>query len=126
MNYLDIVITIALIYGLIKGFANGFIKEITGLLGLIIGAYVAINFSSYLHPKFEEFSTHDAFKDIKFCKITMDELENDNDESEIKSILNLEGKKYPQIVFLQQSQVLYQLEYLNFEKEFQNIMLLFI
>jgi membrane protein required for colicin V production len=54
MNYLDIVIAIPLLYGLIKGFTNGLIKEITGLLGLIIGVYVAINFSSYLHPKFEE------------------------------------------------------------------------
>ena len=53
MNYLDIVIAIALLYGLVKGFTNGLIKEITGLLGLIIGVYVAINFSSYLHPKFE-------------------------------------------------------------------------
>ena len=48
MNYLDIVIAIALLYGLVKGFTNGLIKEITGLLGLIIGVYVAINFSSYL------------------------------------------------------------------------------
>ncbi|MDB0027255.1 CvpA family protein [Flavobacteriales bacterium] len=54
MNYLDIVIVTPLLYGLIKGFTNGLIKEITGLLGLIIGVYVAINFSFYLHPKFEE------------------------------------------------------------------------
>jgi len=54
MNYLDIVIAIPLLYGLIKGFTNGLIKELTGLLGLIIGVYVAINFSSYLYPKFEE------------------------------------------------------------------------
>ncbi|MBT5274091.1 MAG: CvpA family protein [Flavobacteriales bacterium] len=54
MNYLDIVIAIPLLYGLIKGFTNGLIKEITGLLGLIIGVYVALNLSSYLHPKFEE------------------------------------------------------------------------
>ena len=79
-----------------------------------------------IYPKFEEFSKYGAFKDVNFCKITMDELEDDNDESEIKSILNLEGKKYPQIVFLQNSQVLYQLESSNFEQEFQNIMLLFI
>ena len=51
MNYLDIVIAILLLYGLIKGFTNGLIKEITGLLGLIVGVYVAINFSSYLNPK---------------------------------------------------------------------------
>jgi membrane protein required for colicin V production len=55
MNYLDIVIAIPLVYGLVKGFTNGLIKEITGLLGLLIGVYVAINFSSYLHPKFAQF-----------------------------------------------------------------------
>ena len=55
MNYLDIIIVIPLLYGLIKGFSNGLVKEITGLLGLIIGVYVAVNFSSYLHPKFTEF-----------------------------------------------------------------------
>ena len=55
MNYLDIVIAIPLLYGLLKGFTNGLIKEITGLLGLIIGVYAAINFSAYLHPTIEEF-----------------------------------------------------------------------
>ena len=55
MNYLDIVIVIPLLYGMIKGFSNGLIKEITGLLGLFIGVYIAINFSSYLNPKVTEF-----------------------------------------------------------------------
>lgn len=62
MNYLDIVIVIPLLYGTAKGFSNGVIKEISGLLGLLIGAYVAINFSSYLHPKFTEvFGGHEKF-----------------------------------------------------------------
>ena len=56
----------------------------------------------------------------------MDELDDDDEENEIKSLLNLEGKKYPQIVFLQNSQVLYQLEYSNFESDFENIISLFI
>ena len=55
MNYLDIIIAIPLIYGMIKGFSNGLIKEIASLLGLLIGVYVAINFSSYLTPKFTQF-----------------------------------------------------------------------
>ena len=54
MNYIDIIIAAPILYGLIKGFSNGLIKEITGLLGLLIGVYIAINFSSYLHPKFTE------------------------------------------------------------------------
>ena len=51
MNYLDIIIVAPILYAVIKGFFNGLIKEITGLLGLLIGVYVAINFSSYLYPK---------------------------------------------------------------------------
>lgn len=54
MNYLDIIMVIFLLYAIIKGFANGLIKEVTNLTGLTIGAYVAINFSSYLYPKVSE------------------------------------------------------------------------
>jgi membrane protein required for colicin V production len=52
MNYLDIIISVPLLYGLIKGFSNGLIKEITSLLSLFIGVYIAINFSEFLEPKF--------------------------------------------------------------------------
>ena len=52
MNYLDIIIAVTLLYGLIKGFSNGIIKEVTSLLALFVGVYVAINFSEYLEPKF--------------------------------------------------------------------------
>ena len=52
MNYLDIIIAVPLLYGLIKGFFNGLVKEVTSLLALFIGVYVAINFSEYLEPKF--------------------------------------------------------------------------
>ena len=55
MNYIDIIIVIPLLYFFIKGFSNGLIKEISDLFGLVIGAYVAVNFSSYLHPKITEF-----------------------------------------------------------------------
>ena len=51
MNYLDIIIAVPLLYGLIKGFSNGIIKEVTSLLGLFIGVYVAVNFSEFLEPK---------------------------------------------------------------------------
>ena len=52
MNYLDIIIAVPLLYGLIKGFSNGLVKEVTSLLALFIGVYVAINFSEHLEPKF--------------------------------------------------------------------------
>ena len=51
MNYLDIIIVVPLLYGLIKGFSNGLIKEVTALVSLLAGVYVAINFSLYLEPK---------------------------------------------------------------------------
>ena len=65
MNYLDIVIAVPLLYGIVKGFEHGLIKEITGLLGLFFGAYVAINFSSYLYPKFNEI----LFINVQFIPI---------------------------------------------------------
>ena len=52
MNYLDIIIAVPLLYGLIQGFSNGLVKEVTSLLALLIGVYVAINFKDYLEPKF--------------------------------------------------------------------------
>ena len=51
MNYLDIIIAVPLLYGLIRGFSNGLIKEVTSLLALFIGVYFAINFSEFLEPK---------------------------------------------------------------------------
>ena len=68
MNYLDLIIAVPLLYGLIKGFSNGLIKEVTALLALVVGVYVAINFSEYLEPKvvdtlggYEEFVSVIAF-----------------------------------------------------------------
>lgn len=68
MNYLDIIIVVPLLYGLIKGFSNGLIKEVTTLSALLVGVYVAINFSLYLEPKvlgvlggYEEFISIIAF-----------------------------------------------------------------
>ena len=45
MNILDILIGIPLVLSMIKGFSRGFIYEITSLIALILGIYVAINFS---------------------------------------------------------------------------------
>tara|TARA_B100000780_G_scaffold234195_1_gene174525 strand:- start:384 stop:929 length:546 start_codon:yes stop_codon:yes gene_type:complete len=52
MNYLDIIIAVPLLYGLLKGFSNGIVKEVTSLFALLIGVYVAVNFSEFLEPKF--------------------------------------------------------------------------
>ena len=63
--YLDIIIAAPLLYGLIKGVSNGLIKEIIGLLSLIIGIYVAVNFSIFLEPYLSGiFDNYEQFKPI--------------------------------------------------------------
>ena len=65
MNYLDIAIAVSLPYGLIKGFSNGLIKEITGLLSLVVGIYVALNFSNLLEPHLSRiFDNYEQFKPL--------------------------------------------------------------
>ena len=62
MSYLDIAIVIPFLYSTIKGFSNGLIKEVTGLIGFVFGVYFAINFSAYLEPKISVyFSGHEDF-----------------------------------------------------------------
>ena len=55
MNYLDIIITTLLLYALVKGFSNGLIKEVLGFVSLLLGAYIAFNFSEYIEPKIISF-----------------------------------------------------------------------
>lgn len=50
MNYLDIVISILLLYGLIKGYSNGIIKEITNTISVFLAIYIGIHFSEFIHP----------------------------------------------------------------------------
>lgn len=45
MDYIDILIGIALAYGLIRGLMNGFFIELASLVSLIIGIWAAIKFS---------------------------------------------------------------------------------
>ena len=55
MNYIDIFISIFLIYGFIKGLYKGFIIEIASVIGLLLGIYLATqysgDFSNYLISK---------------------------------------------------------------------------
>ena len=65
MNYLDITILVPLLYGLIKGFSNGLIKEVAGLLSLVLGVYIAVNFSIFLEPYLSGFfDNYEQFKPI--------------------------------------------------------------
>tara|TARA_B100000902_G_C27101589_1_gene809070 strand:+ start:299 stop:835 length:537 start_codon:yes stop_codon:yes gene_type:complete len=50
MNYVDIIISILLLYGLIKGFSNGIIKEITNTLSIFLAIYIGIHFSTLVEP----------------------------------------------------------------------------
>ena len=48
MNYLDIILSIPLLWGLYKGLKRRIIKELTTLLALILGIYGAVHFSEQL------------------------------------------------------------------------------
>ena len=61
MNYLDIVISILLLYGLIKGYSNGIIKEITNTISVFLAIYIGIHFSEFIHP----YLNLDVFNDYK-------------------------------------------------------------
>ena len=50
MNYVDIIISVPLLYGLIKGFSNGIIKEITNTLSVFLAIYIGIQFSTLIEP----------------------------------------------------------------------------
>jgi len=48
VNTLDIIMAILLVFGLIRGYFQGFIIEIASLASLIVGIYVAMHFSHFL------------------------------------------------------------------------------
>ena len=48
MNYIDIILAIILIYGLVKGFNRGLFVEIASLIALLAGVYGAIHFSYFI------------------------------------------------------------------------------
>ena len=47
MNILDILLIVILLFGLIRGFMNGFFVEISSLVALALGVYGAIHFSYF-------------------------------------------------------------------------------
>src|SRR3990172_5195049 len=52
MNWLDVIIIVGLIGGVVLGFRRGFMREAMGLLGLIVGIIIAINYVDWLSGKF--------------------------------------------------------------------------
>ncbi|MBP2833356.1 CvpA family protein [Aquimarina sp. U1-2] len=45
MNYLDIILGILLLWGLIKGLSKGLFASLASLVALIVGIYIAVHFS---------------------------------------------------------------------------------
>ncbi|MEW7289429.1 CvpA family protein [Aquimarina sp. 2304DJ70-9] len=45
MNYIDIILGILLLWGLIKGLSKGLFASLASLLALVIGIYIAVHFS---------------------------------------------------------------------------------
>ena len=54
MNWIDFIIVIILIIFLLRGFTDGFVKEVASLAGLIFGIWGAIRFSSFTAGKLYE------------------------------------------------------------------------
>lgn len=47
MNYIDFIIIIFLVFGLMRGYTDGLVKELASLLALILGIWGAIKFSAF-------------------------------------------------------------------------------
>src|SRR5512136_3116870 len=55
MNYIDLIIIVLLVFGLARGFINGFVKELASLLALIVGIWGAIKFSTFTAEKLYDY-----------------------------------------------------------------------
>ena len=48
MNTVDIILSLFLLYGLVRGFFRGLLAELASLIGIVAGIYGAIHFSHFL------------------------------------------------------------------------------
>lgn len=55
MNYIDFIIIILLVFGLMRGYSDGLVKELASLLALIVGIWGAIKFSSFTAAKLYDY-----------------------------------------------------------------------
>ena len=55
MNFIDLIIVVLLILGAVRGFTDGFVKELASLLALILGIWGAIKFSSFTAARLYEY-----------------------------------------------------------------------
>ena len=63
MNHFDIIIIIPLLWGLFKGFKNGFIIEVATLIALAIGTWGALHFSGFV-TEWLKITMHWEFKHL--------------------------------------------------------------
>jgi len=59
MNYLDIIFILIIIWAGFRGYSLGFIIQLSGLLALVIGAYIAYKTSFWLASQFSSFIVAD-------------------------------------------------------------------
>ena len=45
MNYIDIILAIPLLWGLVKGFRKGLFASLASLVAIVVGIYIAVHFS---------------------------------------------------------------------------------
>ena len=65
MNFIDIIISVFVLLFAYKGLKRGLIKELTSLLSLIVGVYIAINFSFFLEDYlYKSLSKYDKFVSV--------------------------------------------------------------
>ncbi len=69
MNWLDIVIVIALVFSAISGFANGLIKSVLSFIGLIVGVVLAGRFYVALSEHLSFISSESAARIVAFIII---------------------------------------------------------
>lgn len=55
MNIIDIILSILLLLGIVRGLYKGFLAELAGLIALIAGIYAAIHFSGFTYAFFSGF-----------------------------------------------------------------------
>ena len=55
MNYIDFIIIILIIFGVVRGFTDGLVKELASLAALILGIWGAIKFSSFTAGKLYDY-----------------------------------------------------------------------
>ncbi len=70
MQFIDLVLGCLLLYGVVRGFWNGFFIELSSFLSLLIGIYIAIQFSSFAQSIL---SSHFSWspKTIKICAFAL-------------------------------------------------------